>query len=272
MTDVDPVLIEVWRGDMVESRHRGAYAVVDADGDVIAAQGDIERAVYARSAIKPLQALPLVESGAAEQLGLTGAEIALACASHTGEPVHVAGVVDGGGRPGPLMFFQAVPNAVAGHVAARWGLDGPVVCVGDADAGVDVDAVLIATPDHWHVPLTVSACAAGKDVYVEKPLTHDLAEGQAVIDAQNKHKRVVQVGTQQRSMTHIVQANDLLKKGTIGTVHKVHCTWNRNRCCGLRARKCRYTSRGRPAATGTGRWSSSWAARARCTSTAAGTR
>jgi predicted dehydrogenase len=92
----------------------------------------------------------------------------------------------------------------------------------------DVDAVLIATPDHWHVPLTVAACAAGKDVYVEKPLTHDLSEGQAVIDAQNKHKRVVQVGTQQRSMTHIVQANDLLKKGTIGTVHKVHCTWNRN--------------------------------------------
>ena len=52
----------------------------------------------------------------------------------------------------------------------------------------DIDAVLIGTPDHWHVPMTVDACAAGKDVYVEKPLTHDLAEGQAVIEAQNKHK------------------------------------------------------------------------------------
>jgi predicted dehydrogenase len=92
----------------------------------------------------------------------------------------------------------------------------------------DVDAVLIASPDHWHVPLTVDACKAGKDVYVEKPLTHDLAEGQAVIAAQNDNKRVVQVGTQQRSMTHLLKAYELLKAGVIGTVHKVHCTWNRN--------------------------------------------
>jgi predicted dehydrogenase len=92
----------------------------------------------------------------------------------------------------------------------------------------DVDAVLIATPDHWHVPITVDACKAGKDVYVEKPLTHDLAEGKAVIAAQNDHKRVVQVGTQQRSMPHIAKALEVLKAGTIGTVHKVHCSWNRN--------------------------------------------
>src|SRR5262249_40881203 len=58
----------------------------------------------------------------------------------------------------------------------------------------DIDAVLIATPDHWHVPMAVAACAAGKDVYVEKPLTHNLEEGRAVIEAQNKHKRIVQVG------------------------------------------------------------------------------
>ncbi|VTT98267.1 oxidoreductase domain-containing protein : Putative dehydrogenase OS=Singulisphaera acidiphila (strain ATCC BAA-1392 / DSM 18658 / VKM B-2454 / MOB10) GN=Sinac_2838 PE=4 SV=1: GFO_IDH_MocA: GFO_IDH_MocA_C [Gemmataceae bacterium] len=92
----------------------------------------------------------------------------------------------------------------------------------------DVDAVLIGSPDHWHVPLTIDACKAGKDVYVEKPLTHDLSEGRAVIAAQNETKRVVQVGTQQRSMTHILKAHELLKAGTIGKVHKVHCTWNRN--------------------------------------------
>jgi predicted dehydrogenase len=92
----------------------------------------------------------------------------------------------------------------------------------------DVDAVLIATPDHWHVPITVDACKAGKDVYVEKPLTHDLSEGKAVIAAQNENNRVVQVGTQQRSMPHIAKAYELLKAGTIGPVHKVHCTWNRN--------------------------------------------
>ncbi len=92
----------------------------------------------------------------------------------------------------------------------------------------DVDAVLIGSPDHWHVPLTVAACAAGKDVYVEKPLTHDLREGTAVVEAQNTHKRIVQVGTQQRSMTHILEAYKVLKAGTVGTVHKVHCCWNRN--------------------------------------------
>ncbi len=92
----------------------------------------------------------------------------------------------------------------------------------------DVDAVLIATPDHWHVPLTVAACDAGKDVYVEKPLTHDLSEGQAVIDAQNRNRRIVQVGMQQRSMPHIQKAREILKSGELGKIHKVHLTWNRN--------------------------------------------
>src|SRR5262245_48518852 len=92
----------------------------------------------------------------------------------------------------------------------------------------DVDAVLIASPDHWHVAHAVDACKAGKDVYVEKPLTHDLADGKAIVAAETENKRVVQVGTQQRSMTHIQKAYELLKAGTIGEVHKVHCTWNRN--------------------------------------------
>src|SRR6266852_1386608 len=77
----------------------------------------------------------------------------------------------------------------------------------------DIDAVLIASPDHWHVPMTIDACAAGKDVYVEKPLTHNLSEGRAVIEAQNKHKRIVQVGMQQRSMPHIQKGYDMVKAG-----------------------------------------------------------
>src|SRR5262245_30029392 len=92
----------------------------------------------------------------------------------------------------------------------------------------DLNAVLIGSPDHWHVTMAVDACNASKDVYVEKPLTHDLKEGQAIIDAQNKNSRIVQVGTQQRSMTHIQKAYELLKAGRVGTVHKVHLTWNRN--------------------------------------------
>jgi L-asparaginase II len=89
---VAPVLVEVTRGDMVESRHRGAVAVVDASGRVVEAHGDIDRPVYARSAIKPLQALPLVETGAADALAVTPPEIAIACASHGGEPEHVRAV------------------------------------------------------------------------------------------------------------------------------------------------------------------------------------
>jgi predicted dehydrogenase len=92
----------------------------------------------------------------------------------------------------------------------------------------EIDAVVIGSPDHWHVPMTVAACAAKKHVYVEKPLTHKLAEGKAVVAAQNEHQCIVQVGTQQRSMPHIAKARELLKEGRIGQVVKVHMTWNRN--------------------------------------------
>jgi len=85
----NPVLVEVWRGDTVESSHRGAAAVVDADGQLRLRCGDIDRPVYPRSAVKLLQALPLVASGAADRLGLTDEELALACASHGGEAAHV---------------------------------------------------------------------------------------------------------------------------------------------------------------------------------------
>ena len=81
-------IIEVTRGEMVESRHRGRFAVVDAHGKVVMSAGDPEQPIYARSAIKPLQALVLVESGAAEAFGLGDAELSLACASHNGELPH----------------------------------------------------------------------------------------------------------------------------------------------------------------------------------------
>lgn len=92
MSSNAPVVIEVTRGPMVESRHLGAAAVMKIDGAVEAAWGDIDTPVMARSAIKPLQAIPLVESGAADRFGLTDVQLALACASHNGEPAHVAAV------------------------------------------------------------------------------------------------------------------------------------------------------------------------------------
>jgi L-asparaginase II len=90
--DPAPVLIEVLRGAVVESRHRGAVVIADAAGRIVRSWGDVERPVFPRSAVKPLQALPLVESGAAEKYGLGDAELALACASHHGQPVHVEAV------------------------------------------------------------------------------------------------------------------------------------------------------------------------------------
>ncbi len=87
---IDPVLVEVTRGGWVESRHRGAIAVVDATGGRRAAVGDVEQSVFPRSAVKALQALPLVESGAADHYGFADVELALACSSHNGEPRHAA--------------------------------------------------------------------------------------------------------------------------------------------------------------------------------------
>src|SRR3977135_2987628 len=86
----NPVLVEVTRGNLVESRHRGAVAVADADGAAVLALGDVAAPVFPRSAIKAIQALVLVESGGADRFGFGDEGLALACASHGGEPRHVA--------------------------------------------------------------------------------------------------------------------------------------------------------------------------------------
>ena len=85
-----PVLVEVVRGARVESEHRGRVAVIDADGNAMLLLGDVARPVFPRSAVKPLQAVPLVQSGAADRFGFGDDELALASASHSGEPGHLA--------------------------------------------------------------------------------------------------------------------------------------------------------------------------------------
>lgn len=84
----NPVLVEVLRGDIVESRHAGSIAVFDADGAAVMTYGDIDRPVFPRSAVKTMQALPLVENGAADAYGFGDRELAFTCASHTGEQAH----------------------------------------------------------------------------------------------------------------------------------------------------------------------------------------
>src|SRR5262245_30666081 len=88
----NPVLVEVTRGETVESLHRGAIAVADAEGRLVLALGDVATPIYPRSALKPLQAIALIASGAADALGLAETELALATASHSGEPFHVEAV------------------------------------------------------------------------------------------------------------------------------------------------------------------------------------
>src|SRR4249920_3897095 len=88
----NPILVEVTRGGLVESCHRGAVAIADADGRVLLGVGDIERPVYPRSAVKAMQALPLIESGAADAFRLGDKELAIACASHSGEEAHIDAV------------------------------------------------------------------------------------------------------------------------------------------------------------------------------------
>ncbi len=89
---INPVLVEVWRGGLLESCHRGAYAVMTAHGDVLASAGDLERTIFPRSSCKTMQAIPLVESGAADAFRLNARELALACASHEGGRTHWDGV------------------------------------------------------------------------------------------------------------------------------------------------------------------------------------
>jgi len=92
----------------------------------------------------------------------------------------------------------------------------------------NVDAVVVATPDHWHALLTMLACAAGKDVYVEKPVTLFMREGRWMIEVARRHKRVVQVGTQQRSGPHYQRARELIQSGHIGRVVSAQCNFFRN--------------------------------------------
>jgi L-asparaginase II len=87
---MNPTLAEAFRGQIVESFHRGAVAVLDAEGATVLALGDVQRPIFPRSAIKGLQALPLVASGAADAFKLTDEQLAIACASHNGEPAHLA--------------------------------------------------------------------------------------------------------------------------------------------------------------------------------------
>ena len=119
---MDPILIELTRGTHVESAHRGAAVVTDANGKILFSVGDVAHPIFSRSAVKALLALPLVETGAADRLGLTEAEIALACSSHNGEAFHVEGALSMLRKAGRDASVLECGTQWPGHEAALHAL------------------------------------------------------------------------------------------------------------------------------------------------------
>jgi len=181
---------------------------------------------------------------AAVLLGQTSARANPASAN---EVISVGLIGCGGRMRGALLQgVQAIPrlrvdavcdvyddflNSIHAQVGGR---DREVFRTKDYRAVLDMnnlDAVIIATPNHWHAPMTIDAMLAGKHVYVEKPLTHKLTENKGLRDARKRSSVAVQVGAQQRTMPHVVILRDKLKSGEIdiGPVHRIDMQWNRNR-------------------------------------------
>jgi len=152
----------------------------------------------------------------------------------------VAALVGCGGRGGSLLSIHGDPRCT---VAAVCDVDQNRVAaaqkrVGGCDAygdfrrvldREDIDAVLVATPDHWHAPITIMACQAGKDVYCEKPLCRTIAEGRRMVEAARRYDRVVQMGTQYRSMARVRQVCEWLRNGRLGKIGTVRLSHPSNR-------------------------------------------
>ena len=92
----------------------------------------------------------------------------------------------------------------------------------DLLAREDIDAVVIATPDHWHAAIAIAACKAGKDVYLEKPLTFTVYEGQRLIEAVRANNRILQVGSMQRSMAEFIHAANVVREGKLGKISTIY--------------------------------------------------
>jgi predicted dehydrogenase len=135
-------------------------------------------------------------------------------------------------RAQPDSQIVAVAETHGGRLQEALALAGPQAKGhGDFRRLLDdprVDVVVVSTPDHWHALPTMLACAAGKDVYVEKPLSLFVREGRWMADVARRHSRIVQVGTQQRSGPHYQKARELIRQGCLGKVHAVRMWAFRN--------------------------------------------
>jgi L-asparaginase II len=156
--DANPVLVEVTRGPWVENRHRGAFVVCDAGGRIVAFAGDVMRPIFPRSAVKSMQALALVTTGALERFGLSDEELALACASHHGEPDHIAAVqrflAHVGLSAGDLECGGHPPSNAAAREAMRQRGEEPSALYNNCSgkhSGMLADALALGAPTRGYV-------------------------------------------------------------------------------------------------------------------------
>ncbi|MDK1488868.1 asparaginase [Sinorhizobium sp. 7-81] len=150
----NPVLVEVTRGNLVESRHRGMVIAVDGDGDTVFSLGDIDGAIFPRSACKAMQALPLVESGAADAYGFGAKALALACASHSGEPEHVALAAE--------MLAAAGRDVDALECGAHWSFDQKALIA--QARSIEAPSALHNNCSGKHAGFVCACCHSGTEV------------------------------------------------------------------------------------------------------------
>jgi predicted dehydrogenase len=149
-------------------------------------------------------------------IGAGGRMNSLLSAADTAGPYQIAAVSDVYGPRCDAIKLRTNGNSATSHVDYRQVLD------------QQIDAVIIASPDHWHVPMTVEALSAGKDVYLEKPVTHTMEEGATLTRAVRSSKRILQCGMQQRSWSHFRDAVELIQGGSLGRVLQVRTYWWQN--------------------------------------------
>ncbi|KQY19829.1 asparaginase [Rhizobium sp. Root482] len=150
----NPVLVEATRGNLVESRHRGVVIAVDGDGKTVFSLGDVDTAVFPRSACKAMQALPLIESGAADAYGFGNRALALSCSSHNGEPEHVAMAAE--------MLAAAGRDVSALECGAHWSFNQDTI-IGQART-LDHPTALHNNCSGKHAGFVCACCHAGEEV------------------------------------------------------------------------------------------------------------
>lgn len=209
--------------------------------------GTLKRLVFTALPARLFRRHVMSETTRRDFLKISSATFAAAAAAHSSASAAtkgandkiVVGLIGCGGRGGhDAGLFKNMPNVELAYVsdvdegrlssaAKSLGVE-PSRAVRDLRRILDdksVDAVIIATPDHWHSPASILACDAGKHVYVEKPISHNIREGRLLVEASQRNKTLVQHGTQNRSTGMMIEAVKLLREGIIGTVISAKC-WN----------------------------------------------